>query len=290
MDAIRYSIYCEFILNKYIHTDVEAYFINDRYEKGDKMKEKKLSFKLILVTISVLTIVASGMFFSAHASYNSWNAYDTPTFYGAGGVSLHFLDVMREVYGQEGLDLYLAALATGDFYQYRSYTGFWQASVNDPKLRAYTMPDRVNPLWWLEDLSHSNEEFLYDYLGPYGTAADYITICNQYGVTPFSKTYAPGTDVYAVANGQMPKSGPTITLKQYLANHPQNSPATATATTVTTNAAVEALKTYSGNNAEFNAYAYYTRYADLQSAIGANGDALLKHWQAYGKAEGRVAK
>ena len=56
------------------------------------------------------------------------------------------------------------------------------------------------------------------------------------------------------------------------------------------NSAVEALKTYKGNTDEFNAYAYYTNNVDLQTAIGADGDKLLKHYNEYGKAEGRVAK
>ena len=60
-----------------------------------------------------------------------------------------------------------------------------------------------------------------------------------------------------------------------------------TATTVDTK--VEALKTYKGNTKEFNAYDYYMNNADLQTAIGADGDALLKHYNEYGKKEGRVA-
>ncbi len=64
-----------------------------------------------------------------------------------------------------------------------------------------------------------------------------------------------------------------------------------TSSSATTNtSSIEALKTYSGNTSEFNAYNYYTRYADLQTAIGADGDALLAHYNNYGKAEGRNAK
>ena len=62
-------------------------------------------------------------------------------------------------------------------------------------------------------------------------------------------------------------------------------------TTVVVNAAtdaVEALKTYKGNNKEFNAYTYYVSNTDLQTAIGADGDKLLKHYNEYGKAEGRI--
>ncbi len=70
------------------------------------------------------------------------------------------------------------------------------------------------------------------------------------------------------------------------------------ATTVTTNTtvvnnvvtdAIEALKTYKGNTKEFNAYTYYINNIDLQTAIGADGDKLLKHYNEYGKAEGRKA-
>jgi hypothetical protein len=63
-----------------------------------------------------------------------------------------------------------------------------------------------------------------------------------------------------------------------------------TTTKTTVDAALEALKTYKGNSSEFNAYVYYINNADLQTAIGADGDKLLKHYNDYGKAEGRIAK
>ena len=49
------------------------------------------------------------------------------------------------------------------------------------------------------------------------------------------------------------------------------------------------LASYSGNTAAFNAYYYYINYPDLRTAFGANADALLKHYNAFGKTEGRVA-
>ncbi len=61
------------------------------------------------------------------------------------------------------------------------------------------------------------------------------------------------------------------------------------ATAASEPAEVTALKTYKGNTKEFNAYVYYKNNADLQTAIGADGDALLKHYNEYGKKEGRVA-
>ncbi len=68
---------------------------------------------------------------------------------------------------------------------------------------------------------------------------------------------------------------------------------TVTNATVVANAvtdAIEALKTYKGNTKEFNAYTYYINNTDLQTAIGADGDKLLKHYNEFGKAEGRKAK
>ena len=53
--------------------------------------------------------------------------------------------------------------------------------------------------------------------------------------------------------------------------------------------ALEALKTYKGNTSEFNAYSYYINNADLQTAIGLDGDKLFDHFKKYGKAEGRIA-
>ncbi|WP_022764583.1 hypothetical protein [Butyrivibrio sp. XPD2006] len=51
---------------------------------------------------------------------------------------------------------------------------------------------------------------------------------------------------------------------------------------------VVGLKSYAGNSEEFNAYQYYSRYEDLQTAIGPDGDKLLEHYNSFGKAEGRV--
>lgn len=51
----------------------------------------------------------------------------------------------------------------------------------------------------------------------------------------------------------------------------------------------ESLKSYTNNNAAFNAYYYYMNYADLRLAFGANPDALLQHYLTYGVKEGRIA-
>ena len=64
---------------------------------------------------------------------------------------------------------------------------------------------------------------------------------------------------------------------------------TTASATATESKEVQELKTYKGNTTTFNAYDYYINYVDLQTAIGADGDALLKHYNEHGKAEGRVA-
>ena len=52
--------------------------------------------------------------------------------------------------------------------------------------------------------------------------------------------------------------------------------------------AIIALKSYAGNSETFNAYNYYTRYEDLQTAIGPDGDKLLEHFTNCGQEEGRI--
>lgn len=215
-------------------------------------------------------------------NHPNWITY-TNTFLGTTGVDQELLDFVRMEYGDSAVDALIQGITTGDFYQYRSITGYWKNTQSDPKLKAYAMSDRADPVWYLTASSALTwETVVYNYLGPYATMADYAAVCQQYGVTkPFASSGA-GSSVEAQLFGNMPLKGTWITQKQYLANH-------STAAATSSNSAVEALKTYSGNTSEFNAYTYYTRYADLQSAVGANGDALLKHWQAYGKAEGRIA-
>ena len=60
--------------------------------------------------------------------------------------------------------------------------------------------------------------------------------------------------------------------------------------TAAATADTSSLANASVNNAEFNAKVYYDNNPDLQTAIGADAQALYKHWQTYGKAEGRKAK
>lgn len=93
------------------------------------------------------------------------------------------------------------------------------------------------------------------------------------GYEPCSKCHPGSLDASAAATNDTTK----VTTKSTA------SAATKESTEVT------ALKTYKGNTKDFNAYDYYKNNADLQTAIGADGDALLKHYNDYGKAEGRIA-
>ena len=247
-------------------------------------KRLHIQICIMLVVIGFVTIFSPKI----HADFvgDDRVIYYTASYEPDGKVAVwkDLLSFIEQEYSTEAKEAYIQAVQTGDYYQYRSITGFWQPTIKDPKLKAHANSGKANPLYFLNSVAIDDELTVYNYLGAYGTAADYVAICQQYGVVAFSSVYKTGNDAYAqYVEGTMPKTGTKITKQQYLANH-----STATATT-TSNSAVEALKTYSGNTSEFNAYTYYTRYADLQSAIGANGDALLKHWQAYGKAEGRIA-
>lgn len=206
------------------------------------------------------------------------------------GITVSVTDTMiefiRQDYGDDAVNAYIQGVVTGDYYQYRSITGFWQPTQLDPTLKSHAMSNKANPIWYITLTSATMwESVIYDQLGPYATAADFVSLCQQYGVAkPFASS-GEGSYTEAVLFNGMPTKATWITKAQYLANH-QNTTAIAN---TSSNASVEELRTYSGNTSEFNAYTYYTRYADLQSAIGANGDALLKHWQAYGKAESRIA-
>ena len=102
------------------------------------------------------------------------------------------------------------------------------------------------------------------------------------GYSPCSKCNPVSLDVAGGSESTKAATSKTSTSKASTAS------STKTATT-TESAEVEALKNYKGNTKDFNAYDYYKNNADLQSAIGADGDALLKHYKEYGKKEGRIA-
>ncbi len=243
------------------------------------------------VAILLIAILVAGLIYFSHAD-DGWGDYTKVEAnwraVGGVGIAVPLLNAIEAEYGTDAKNAYIEASKTGDWYQYRSITGFWKPAKLDPKLKAHAIPGIANPTYFLSNGVTEDEDFIYTLLGPYATAADWIAICQQYGVTAWGgSSSVPGTDMHAMVYGQMPLSGyKKITKQQYLASHS----GAATPAPAASSSSVEALKTYAGNNAEFNAYNYYTRNADLQTAIGPNGDKLLQHWNQYGKAEGRVAK
>ena len=219
---------------------------------------------------------------------NGITVYDT-TYGRTVNVYDLLIDFITQEYGTDAAEAYIAGVRTGDYYQYRSLTGYWKPTDTDPKLKAHAISGIADPTFYLNTGATSNESFIYQCYGKYGTVADYVAYCQANGVTPLAeRTDIPGTDMYAYVFENLALPNKNITKAEYLKNH--GATATTVQSTTATSSAVEALKTYKGNTTEFNAYNYYTRYADLQTAIGANGDALLQHYNQYGKAEGRIAK
>ena len=182
-------------------------------------------------------------------------------------------------YGQEATDLWLQALETGDFYQYRKKTGYWKSSITDPNVIGTGQNAGLVSL-----AGQTIESDVYIYMGPYATKDMFLAECNKRGYKyPEDIRRIWAEDYFFEQNPSAnPDNWPKITEKQYLASLKQQPAAPA-------NTAVDSLKNFTGNTAEFNAYYYYTNYPDLQSAIGADGAKLLQHYNQYGKAEKRVA-
>lgn len=250
-----------------------------------KIISNKCFYKIFIAAFCGITIIFLS-FFTMH-TYCGWGDYtivDAPWRPAGGvGIGVPLLDAIETEYGTDAKNAYVEGSKTGDWYQYRTITGFWQPVKYDPKIKAHAIPGIADPLYFLHNGVTEDEDFIYTMLGKYGTAADWIEICQQYNVQAFTTT-GGNSDVEALLFGKMPMTYTKITKQQYLANHSAAS-MTATASSLD----LEGLKTYSGNTTEFNAYYYYTNYADLQSALGADGAKLLAHYNQYGKAEGRVA-
>ena len=200
---------------------------------------------------------------------NCYTYYDTQ-YAGRLSIKNRSLELIKSTYTPEQVELYLQCAYTGDYYPFRVATGSFKPVFE-------LMPYDV-----INDGSIIDYEYkAYFVLGPYATIQDYMAWASSQGLDPWGiNTNDP---CVKIALKQIPKPA-QITKEQYLANHGQ-----AAAAPAASGSAVEALKTYKGNTAEFNAYYYYSNYADLQTALGANGDALLKHWNEHGKAEGRIA-
>ncbi|MBE5823929.1 MAG: hypothetical protein E7308_07640 [Butyrivibrio sp.] len=185
---------------------------------------------------------------------------------------------IEKIYGTDAKNAYINGVITGDYTQFRTAIGDWRptnqlAGVNvKPDGSDYTN----NPV----GIAQAYEATAYRLFGKYGTVADLFAYAAQYGydLNDTSKYNEFTLNVTLWKTIPMPAKKTA----------PVSQPATKTASAAS-NSKVEALKSYKGNTAEFNAYYYYMNYPDLQTAIGADGKALLKHYNEFGKAEGRVA-
>ena len=168
-------------------------------------------------------------------------------------------------------------MRTGDYFAFRAFIGNYSSSL----WRIITpLYDRSRT--YEDDAILGDESYVFAYLGPYATATDYEEALAPYGFTK-DTVWISGNDISAKVRTD---TFVHPTKQDYIAKH--RSGQSADTSSVANSSEIEALKNYAGNSAEFNAYNYYTRYADLQTALGANGDALLNHWNTSGKAEGRI--
>ena len=240
--------------------------------------KKKLQNSTVVIASILATVMlwGVGMFASDGAeNYRDGVTYVETCYAGNLYIPNTTLTAIEVLYGKSVKDMYVQAVQTGDYVEVHKAMG-WKLSeeVADSYGRsigyAYVMPSNAMRL----------ETKTYAVVGQYATVQDYLSWCEQYGRDPMK-----GATTYELVYHNIP--GHQITKAEHQAYHKANGSAAAPATG---DPKVEALKTYKGNNAEFNAYAYYMRYADLQAAFGPNGDLLLKHYNEHGKKENRIAK
>ncbi|WP_155828842.1 hypothetical protein [Butyrivibrio sp. NC2007] len=210
------------------------------------------------------------------SGYNGQVAWNTG--YCGGGVGLGYgyvVDNIGKKYGEDAKTAYQNAVITGDYTAYRTLVKDWRPTQDVPGINVH--PDGRDLTGNALTNAQSYEYDAYQLFGKYGTVNDLFTYAAQYGydlnVADQYNKFSLAWTVYKTVPKPAKKAAPAKTTTAPAAN----------------NTKVEALKTYKGNNANFNAYWYYTNYADLQAAFGPDGKALKDHWNQHGKTEGRVA-
>jgi hypothetical protein len=213
-------------------------------------------------------------------------------------------EMVKDKWGAEALALYKKGVLTGDYYDFRAYTGHWGGLVGQ------TFPKGNTKQLVETTMAEHYSEAALRYMGPYATAQDFIDHVNAcgYSTDPNASNYYANADLPTYEEliakyKKLTKKLKTPTHKtftvmpydcwvdgvMYHKGDPAPYASAAPATAAVSDPKVEALKSYKGNNNEFNAYHYYMNYADLQAAIGANGDLLLQHYNQFGKNENRIA-
>ena len=236
--------------------------------------------KALLVAMAV-GFLSTGFSTSVHAyeksmEYRGGITEIQTTYEGLDFVPNFTLEGIESRYGAKAKAAYIEAVRTGDYYDFRTMTGWWGTAeeLDGEIYRDVGAPSKAQEL----------ETSTFGILGKYATVQDYLAWCQKEGINP-SDTGRYHMDV---ALGKRPAAR-EITKAEYLAARKVRESAAQAPAPAAGSDQVEALKTYKGNTAEFNAYTYYTRYADLQTALGPNGDLLLKHYNECGKKENRKA-
>ncbi|MBQ8946213.1 MAG: hypothetical protein IJ058_05285 [Lachnospiraceae bacterium] len=129
------------------------------------------------------------------------------------------------------------------------------------------------------------------YLGPHTSAATYMECSFKAGTEKVVLHIGPDETVknlffyFYVDDKKVGTTEEFASIEVYV----QNIDPTAVQKLDANKAALEKLRTYKGNNTEFNALCYYYNYKDLRDAFGPDADKLLNHYNVYGKNEHRTA-
>lgn len=224
-----------------------------------------------LISVCMITYVrAEGV-----SGYNGQALYNSSLVTGS-----YVYNNIEKIYGADAKNAYVNGVITGDYTQFRTAIGDWRPVCDLPNINIKA--DGSNYVGEICTTEQAYEYTTYELFGKYGTVSDLFAYAAQYGYNLSDQTQFNNFKLDVILWKTVPypakKKAPSTAAQ----------PA-AKAASAASNSKVEALKSYKGNTAEFNAYYYYVNYPDLQTAIGADGKALLKHYNEFGKAEGRVA-
>lgn len=225
----------------------------------------------------ILAVLLSGSVL-LYAKAESVSGYNGQALYNEESVYHDYVFAnIERIYGTDAKNAYINGVITGDYTQFRTLIGDWRPvckldGVNVKFDGTSYVNNEINA-------AQSYEAVTYTLFGKYGTVSDLFTYASQCGYDISDNNQFNSFKLDVILWKTVP----------YPAKKKAPSTAAQPAAKAASNSKVEALKSYKGNTAEFNAYYYYVNYPDLQAAIGADGKALLKHYNEFGKAEGRVA-
>jgi hypothetical protein len=236
----------------------------------------KLNKKIVGIMLCA-ALVSAGMI--TYVIAETVSGYNGQALYNSSSATTDYVYAnIERIYGTDAKNAYVNGVITGNYTQFRTLTGDWRptnqlAGVN---VKFDGSDFTNNPV----NTAQAYEATAYRLFGKYGTVADLFAYAAQYGydLNDTSK-YNEFT-----LNVTLWKTIPMPAKKTAPASQPA-----AKAAPTASDKKVEALKSYKGNDASFNAYYYYTNYSDLQSVFGADGKALKNHWNQFGQKEGRVA-